>query len=226
METIGTRIKRLRLEMSPKLTQKELAARLGIKPPSVFLWETDNTKPSGENLLALAHILKTTPEAILGIKTYATPKTAPKYGVSESGQIHITTAEGLHHVPVITNAQAAEWKTQTTHNLTNHQRWQATTVPVSANAYAITAEGKAMHNPNGAPSIPSGSTVVVDPDVTARSGNIVVIKHLDTGHITIKKLAQDGGDYYLEPLNPDYKPSKLDNTCEIIGVCRQVAQDI
>jgi len=212
MDTIGSRIKQLRRAFSPKLTQKELAKRLGITAPSLCAWEGDESKPTGENLLALANALNTTPESILGIKHHT-----PKHNTP--------AANGLHYVPVITNAEAAEWNTQPNHNLTNHQRWQATTAQVSANAYAITAEGKAMHNPNGAPSIPSGSVVIVDPEATARSGNIVVVKHLETGTISIKKLAQDGADRYLEPLNPDYKPSKLDETCEIIGVARQVAQD-
>lgn len=224
METIGTRIKRLRLEMSPKLTQKELAARLGIKPPSVFLWETDSTKPSGENLLALANVLNTTPEAILGIKPYNYVAPEISWGAPRT-----ISRKFLHspRVPLISSVQAGDWAdANDTYHPGDGEAWQMVTVPVGPNAYALRVEGKSMHNPNGMPSIPEGSIVVVDPGAHVINGKIVIAKMLDSGEVTIKRFSKDGSDYYLEPLNPDYKPTKMNANHVIIGVVRQIVQEL
>jgi len=225
METIGTRIKRLRLEMSPRLTQKDLAARLGIRPPSVFLWESDNTKPSGENLLALANVLNTTPEAILGIKPY-------KRGEPEETNWKLPRTINrapiiASSVPLISSVQAGDWAdANDTYHPGDGAAWQIVTVTVGPHAYALRVEGKSMHNPNGAPSIPEGSIVVVDPDAPALNGKIVIAKMLDSGEVTIKRFSKDGADCYLEPLNPDYKPTKMNANHVIIGVVRQIVQEL
>jgi transcriptional regulator with XRE-family HTH domain len=48
-----------------KLTQKQLADKIGVSPKTISYWETGRNKPSSENLLKLALILKCTPELLL-----------------------------------------------------------------------------------------------------------------------------------------------------------------
>jgi SOS-response transcriptional repressor LexA len=104
--------------------------------------------------------------------------------------------------------------------------WQGTTAQVSANAFAVPVEGQTMHNPAGYPSLSAGSIAIVDPAVPVASGKIVLAKLADSDTPTLKKLIIDGPDSYLVPLNPDYKPIKIDSSCEFIGVVVQVYQDL
>jgi len=84
-----------------------------------------------------------------------------------------------------------------------------------------------MDGPAGSgPSIPSGSIVIVDPNVEAINGRIVVARINGTNEATVKKLAIDGPNVYLMPLNPNFQPIKFDANCEIIGVCVRVEMNL
>ena len=45
------------LRMSKKLTQKQLAERLGVKRTTICMWETGNSSPSLEILKKIAQVL-------------------------------------------------------------------------------------------------------------------------------------------------------------------------
>ena len=60
METLGVRLKQLRKEN--KITQQQLADAIGVSKTSVIYWEKDENMPKHESLMALAKILKTTPQ--------------------------------------------------------------------------------------------------------------------------------------------------------------------
>jgi transcriptional regulator with XRE-family HTH domain len=67
METVGQRIKRLRLELGMK--QRELAKKAGVKDPaSISQWENDVYIPEASSLIGLALGLKTSPQYILNAK--------------------------------------------------------------------------------------------------------------------------------------------------------------
>ena len=63
METLGVRLKQLRKEN--KITQQQLADAIGVSKTSVIYWEKDENMPKHESLMALAKILKTTPQWLL-----------------------------------------------------------------------------------------------------------------------------------------------------------------
>lgn len=52
METIGSKIRRLRL--SQKLTQKKLAKLIQVAPVTISKWESDISKPKGESAIRLS----------------------------------------------------------------------------------------------------------------------------------------------------------------------------
>ncbi|EIC83587.1 Repressor protein C2 [Serratia sp. M24T3] len=97
---------------------------------------------------------------------------------------------------------------------------------VSSDAFALTVRGDSMTNPSGLPSIPEGSTVIVDPNVEATNGKIVVARIAGTSEATMKKLVIDGPNKYLVPLNPRYANIPICDNCEIIGVVRGVQYEI
>lgn len=67
---VGNRVQDLRRKLPPPegskhVTQGELASRVGVAVGTVTAWENGYQRPEGENLVALAHELETTPEYIL-----------------------------------------------------------------------------------------------------------------------------------------------------------------
>lgn len=216
METIGQKIKNLRKALN--LTQKEVANRLGIKPSSVTQWERDTTEPSGKNLIGLAGLLKTSPENL--VSSFSIKEPNASYLVDK-------TKINLRRIPIISSVQAGSWREAVDNfHPGDAENWQETTANVSAKSFALKVEGRSMQNPYGTPSIPNGSIVIVDPELLATNGKIVVAKLPDTDQAVIKKLVIDGNNSYLESLNPDYKPILIDIECIIIGVVKQVIQDI
>ena len=86
-----------------------------------------------------------------------------------------------------------------------------------------------MTNPNGSPSIPEGSTVIVEPNygsIDDLYGKIVVAIIDGSSEATIKKLVVDGPNKYLMPLNPNFKPIEINGNCRILGRVVQVTQDL
>lgn len=216
METIGQRIRKLR--KANKLTQKEVALRLGIRPSSVTQWENDGTEPSGVNLVGLANFFGVSPDELLG--TFKIQEPRATYSVDK-------TKINLRRIPIISSVQAGSWRDVVDNfHPGDADTWQETTANVSEKSFALRVEGKSMQNPNGTPSIPHGSIVIVDPELAATSGKIVVAKLPDTDQAVIKKLVIDGNNSYLESLNPDYKPIMINSECIIVGVVKQVIQDI
>jgi len=54
--TFGTRIRNARVER--KLSVAELAARVGVSQASIYLWETDRSRPRDANLNVLCKVLR------------------------------------------------------------------------------------------------------------------------------------------------------------------------
>ena len=67
---IGQRVADLRRaagrRRGERLTQRELADTLGVHQTTVAAWEIGRQRPEGDNLVRLAEVLGSTPEAILG----------------------------------------------------------------------------------------------------------------------------------------------------------------
>ncbi|EEQ12796.1 repressor protein C2 [Yersinia frederiksenii] len=211
------RIRRLQLD----LTQVQLAKAIGVSRVSVTKWESGITKPDGENLHRLAQVLSCTPEWLL-------------YGTGDLRQVDDTKIKPLtavpNAIPVISSVQAGTWTdTYSAARISDVLRWCTTTVKVSENAFALDVRGESMTNPNGSPSIPEGSTVIVEPNygsIEDLYGKIVVAIIDGSSEATIKKLVVDGPNKYLMPLNPNFRPIEINGNCRILGRVVQVTQDL
>ncbi len=211
------RLRRLQLD----LTQVQLAKAIGVSRVSVTKWESGITKPDGENLHRLAQVLSCTPEWLL-------------YGTGDLRQVDDTKIKPLvavpNAIPVISSVQAGAWtETYSAARISDVLRWCNTTVKVSENAFGLDVRGESMTNPNGSPSIPEGSTVIVEPNygsIDDLYGKIVVAIIDGSSEATIKKLVIDGPNKYLMPLNPNFKPIEINGNCRILGRVVQVTQDL
>lgn len=122
------------------------------------------------------------------------------------------------HIPLVSSVKAGNWSDmEDVVEAGNDEDMRATTAKVSGNAFALRVDGDSMTAPYGL-SIPEGMVVIVDPDVQAINGSIVIAKMEDDNMATIKKLCIDGSKKYLMPLNPRYEPQVINGNCRIIGV--------
>jgi SOS-response transcriptional repressor LexA len=241
MKTTGDLIRQLR--KTAKITQKQLAIALGITREAVSLWETGSTKPSGESLVALARYFGRNEsefleedqinniDRIISInpneKLYEFGTENEKLFKAKEPTADYNISKPMKYVPLLISEQVAQWmESKNKTDITGISQWQATTAQTGNNSFALKVTDRSMHNPSGSPSIPFMSTIIVDPDGTPNNGNIVVVSSTHSSELIVKKLVIDGSNKYLEPLNPDYKLMVFDESFKIIGVVRQVVQDL
>jgi|SRR5690554_204556 len=213
MKTIAERINQL-LKKSP-MTQKAVAAAIGARESSITQWKNGHHTPDSENLQRLARALGSTTEYILYGEGAATTKVPPVHRME------------VRKVPLISSVQAGHWaEAIDTFQPGDADEWIDTSAKVSSQAFALRVTGDSMVNPYGNPSIPEGAIVIIDPNIEATSGKIVVAKLTDSQEVTLKRLVIDGPNTYLKPLNPDYKAIQVNGNCVIVGVARKVEFDL
>ncbi|MBF7978614.1 MULTISPECIES: LexA family transcriptional regulator [Rahnella] len=212
------RIRSRRIQLD--ITQLALAKRLGVSRVSVTKWESGATKPDGENLHRLAQVLSTTPEWLL-------------YGQGDSlpdDTKVVPLMKATARIPIISAVQAGVWTdSYAAARLSDVISWTQTTADVSDEAFGLVVRGESMTNPNGLPSIPEGSIVIVEPkygQIDNLYGKIVVAILDGSSEATVKKLVWDSPQSYLMPLNPAFKPIPIDGDCRIVGKVVQITQNL
>ncbi|CAK0702991.1 LexA family transcriptional repressor [Escherichia coli] len=216
---MNDRIRARRKEL--KLTQAVLAKLVGVNRVTVTGWESGDYEPGGSNLQALAAALKCNPHWLI------TGNGDP----DAEGEVYKPSEVfGIKRIPVLSWVQAGEW-TESGAPVTESDitEWIYTTANLCDQGFALKVRGDSMTNPNGAPSIPEGSLVVVDPDYGSTyevNGKIVVAQLMGSTEATLKKFVMDGPLKYLVPLNPNYRVLEVNGNCKIVGVVRQVVTDL
>ncbi|EPZ8358988.1 LexA family protein [Enterobacter hormaechei] len=216
---MNERIRARRKEL--KLTQAVLAKLVGVNRVTVTGWESGDYEPGGSNLQGLAAALKTNPHWII------TGQGDPD---CDETLYKPTEKFGVKKIPILSWVQAGEW-TESGAPITEDDisEWIFTTANLSDEGFALRVRGDSMTNPNGAPSIPEGSFVVVDPDYGSPhevNGKIVVAQIVGSAEATLKKFVIDGPLKYLVPLNPNYRVMEVNGNCKIVGVVKQVVTDL
>lgn len=194
-----------------ELHQGRAAEFFGIPQPTIYRWLRSSAAPKNDKVALIAQKLKVTPAQVRGETNYQSTPREP-LSVREPSHEYKSQLKRREAIDNFHPNDADEWK--------------EITANVSASAFALRVEGRSMHNPTGTPSIPHGSIIIVDPEIAATNGRIVVAKLPESNETVVKKLVIDGNQTYLEPLNPDYKPIAVNSECIIIGVVKQVIQDI
>lgn len=125
----------------------------------------------------------------------------------------------VRKVPLISSVQAGEWATIVDDfQPGDADDWIETSGKLGPNSFALKVKGDSMTNPNGMPSIPEGSIIIVDPSVEPLNGRYVVARLESDTEAMLKKLVIDGPNKYLMPLNPRYDKIVINGNCTIVGV--------
>ncbi|MBP6121059.1 MULTISPECIES: LexA family protein [Providencia] len=208
--TIGSRIKSLR--NITKTTQKDLGKFCGVSDVTVGYWERDLNIPRSDALMKLARYFNTSEAYIL-------------YGISAKNTENIVT--NAQRIPVLSYVQAGSFTEYAPNQMYDEDLdFIETTLKVSPLSFSLKVRGDSMTNPYGLPSIPEGSTVIVDPNVEPASGKFVVARLQGSDEVTVKQYVVDGPNKFLMPLNPRYQNIPINGNCEIVGVVRGVQYEL
>lgn len=198
--TLGQRVREAREELGWK--QGELARRAGLSQASISDIESGNTQPEFVKATTLVRIAKALGKDISYLTGRREPNTEEEIGVLSFRAPIISWVQAGRKQAVIDAYQPGV-----------AEDWEEYTVPASKLAFALRVRGDSM-----TPDFPEGTVIIVDPAVSPKNGDYVVVRFNDTDEATFKKLVIDGPTKVLRPLNPAYPTIQLSEDAQLAGV--------
>lgn len=191
-----------------KVTQDELAERLGMSQGGVGHWLNKRRVPS------LADMNRVLAELGLGDLEVALE-------IREKVQAE---APRVHHYNPYFRYPVSDWnglcELREARASYGPARFELTDYHAHGEAFWLPVIGDAMTAPSGL-SISAGMLILVDPAIAAEPGKLVVAQWLDNPQATFRQLQADSGQLYLAPLNPTYPKLLFTDDCRILGVVVQ-----
>lgn len=178
---LGDKIKKAMKEAG--LTQQKLADKLGITNPVVNAWINGKRNPTVNTIKRIAK---------------ATEKPF-SFFLEESNIIDSRIELSLIPVRGLSSASGGKFILEETETFLPFKK-------SGPNQFAIKIVGDCMVDPDDPRnSIYDGDYAIVDPDVEARNGDVIVAR-LDGEYSTVKRMYRHGEEVRLVPDNPDYAP--------------------
>lgn len=168
-------------------------------------------------------------------QTFTLQKLAPFLGVSVAdllsdnfSSLNLSTVDinnirvappARRRVPVISLIRAGKMKTiEDLPEIGEGERWESPENKLGGRGWAHIVEGDSMDD-GTEKGVPAGYLIFVDPDISPETGNLVIAKDVTTQGTTFKKLVNDGGRWFLQPLNKQYVAQEIDSPeLRVIGV--------
>ncbi|PPA03889.1 Cro/Cl family transcriptional regulator [Pseudomonas sp. MWU12-2312b] len=192
-----------------KVTQEILAERLGMSQGGIGHWLNKRREPGVENM---NRVLKA-----LGMDFLEVALVIREPADAEDEEVCLTQKYNPYfRYPVRDWKAAAEVRD----GERTQYRFELSDYHAQGTAFWLTVTGDAMTAPSGL-SIGEGMLILVDPDVAAQPGKLVIAQWPDSTEAIFRKLIEEGGQRYLVPLNPTYPKALYSDDCRIIGVVVQ-----
>jgi len=193
-----------------KVTQDELAERLGMSQGGVGHWLNKRRVPS------LADMNRVLEELGLGDLEVAL----------DIRQKTDAQPAGLQHYNPYFRYPVSDWKgvceLREERPAYGAARFELTDYHAQGEAYWLPVVGDAMTAPSGL-SIGDGMIILVDPAIDAEPGKLVVAQYAQSTQATFRQLREESGQLYLVPLNPTYPKRLFSDDCRILGVVVQAS---
>lgn len=219
-KTFGQVIKQLRKER--RLTQAQLSELSGLDQGAISRVENGRYQAPEALVQDLAGVLGVRASEIL-----AAVETAGDLAKEMRAEYVVAVAPGFAAVPLIGWVQAGKWaQVENPFDSDVAEGVVYTAAKVGRRAYALRVKGESMMNPRGWPTFPPGTTIIVDPEKAAESGDLVIAQIDDEAEATFKKLAEDGSKKFLLPLNPQFPTLQIDQATSICGVVVAIAERV
>ena len=172
-------------------SQAKLASLLKLSTPTISEWMAGKKNPGEKNIKKMAKIFKKSEEEIREI-----------FNTEKENQNNIIDGKiELTYIPVrgLSSASGGKFILEETETFLPFKK-------SGPNQFAIKIVGDCMVDPDDPRnSIYDGDYVIVDPDVEARNGDVIVAR-LDGEYSTVKRMYRHGEEVRLVPDNPDYAP--------------------
>lgn len=179
---LDSRLKALRREKG--VSQKELAAAMGVTQQAVGKWETGRSAPAHDIVRRLAEYFSTTTDDLLG------------HAGAESAGVGAFRTRMEYSIPIIGTVRAG-WG-----SLAFEEDYGSDYANVKdpENYFFLLVKGDSM-----SPRIQDGDLALIRRQSTLENGEVgVVIVGEEEG--TLKKFIKNNDAVVLQPFNPDYQP--------------------
>jgi transcriptional regulator with XRE-family HTH domain len=213
---VGSAIRAARTKKG--LTLNQLAHQAGVDAGNLSRIERGLQSVGIEPLRAIARALGVTVDTLASDEQSRSDLTDVIHSsgrVRDSVTASVVGKDALPgRVPLVPWAKLGEWDDLTDRNLPGIQWYPISTAFPFGQAAGAVLSGDSMTQ-EGSPSFPDGTIIIIE-NRAARPGDFVVAK-LPSGERTFKKLVEDAGVRYLEPLNRRYPLVRFDEGT-IVGV--------
>jgi|EP01030_Chromulinospumella_sphaerica_P005433 SOS-response transcriptional repressor LexA len=192
-----------------KITQEILADRLGMSQGGIGHWLTKRRQPGIDDMNRVLQAL--------GLDFLEVTLVIREPGQKQDDEVCLTQKYNPYfRYPV------SDWRdtVRVRDGERAPYRFELSDYHARGAAFWLTVVGDAMTAPSG-PSVAEGMLILVDPDVDAVPGKLVIAQWPDSSEAIFRKLSEEGGQRYLVPLNPTYPKSLFTDECRIIGVVVQ-----
>ncbi|WP_242167479.1 MULTISPECIES: XRE family transcriptional regulator [unclassified Pseudomonas] len=191
-----------------KVTQDELAERLGMSQGGVGHWLNKRRVPSLADMnRVLAELGLGYLEVALEIRQKAEEAPALEHHYNPYFRYPVNDWKGICEIREERPTYGAP-------------RFELTDYHARGEAFWLPVTGDAMTAPSGL-SIGDGMMILVDPAIDAEPGKLVVAQWADSNQATFRQLKEESGQLYLVPLNPTYPKLLFSDDCRILGVVVQ-----
>ncbi|NVZ18616.1 LexA family protein [Pseudomonas costantinii] len=191
-----------------KVTQDELAERLGMSQGGVGHWLNKRRVPSLADMnRVLAELGLGYLEVALEIRERTDEESASEQHYNSYFRYPVSDWKGVCEIREERPVYAAA-------------RFELTDYHAQGEAFWLPVTGDAMTAPSGL-SIGAGMMILVDPAIDAEPGKLVVAQWADSFQATFRQLLEESGQLYLVPLNPTYPKLLFTEDCRILGVVVQ-----
>ncbi|WP_338501014.1 XRE family transcriptional regulator [Pseudomonas poae] len=191
-----------------KVTQDELAERLGMSQGGVGHWLNKRRVPSLADMnRVLAELGLGYLEVALEIRERGDQEKPREHHYNPYFRYPVSDWNGLCEV----REEPAPY---------GPERFELTDYHADGEAFWLPVTGDAMTAPTGL-SISAGMLILVDPSIRAVPGKLVVAQWDDSPRATFRQLQEESGQLYLVPLNPTYPKLLFTDDCRILGVVVQ-----
>ncbi|WP_280553495.1 XRE family transcriptional regulator [Halomonas sp. 25-S5] len=236
--TIGARLREL-MEAA-QVSENELARRADVPQPTIHRILNGTSKsPRSSNLEKIAQALGTSTSYLAYGETTPRPtRTGAKISAAGSllgplGSVLVPVglaidamsnarqkpASHVYNYPFLEWRQTATLDAITSSVIRNKNSFESSSYKAQGIGFWLEIKGDAMSAPPGAsPSLPEGTKVLFDTGLTSVPGKLVLAQLPDTPAPTFRKLIEDSGHCYLQPLNPSFPLISLDKNCSILAV--------
>ncbi|HCN63744.1 MAG TPA: helix-turn-helix domain-containing protein [Pseudomonas sp.] len=200
-----------------KLTQEKLAERVGASQGGVGHWLNKRRQPDLLTMNKVLHALGLEHlEVALVIRGRNEAANDPSV---DEPTYDITSA---FRYPVSDWATAGQINEKVLPGYQPGIRFEVSDHYAKGAAFWLQVMGDAMTAPMGV-SVPQGMMILVDPDIEAEPGKMVIARTPELTEATFRQLSEESGQLYLKPLNPTYPKVLFDERCSIIGVVVQAS---